>query len=155
MLRFDDFLHLPELDPLIAELVTDRAGLTLVAGLDSHVLGTAGEHALLPSGRTALFRVLAGEILSGGGASALVVAENREAVRVPRSLQRRVRVLVAAPPHTYAQQIQSAVGRRPDLLIVDRLDESSAPAAFGAARQGLRVDSQIDTVCCGGEVARH
>ena len=30
MLKFDDFLHLPALDPLVARIVADRQGLVLV-----------------------------------------------------------------------------------------------------------------------------
>lgn len=155
MLKFDDFLHLPALDPLVARIVADRQGLVLVVGLDPRPLAPLAHAALLPSGRSAVFRALIGEMLADGVSSAVVVAESRDAVRVSRALQRRVSVLLAGAQHGYAERIAAASARHPDLLIVDRLDGASAPAAFAAAQQGLRVLAQLDTVCYGADVARH
>jgi hypothetical protein len=155
MLKFDDFLHLPTLDPLVARIVADRQGLVLVVGLDPRPLAPLARAELLPSGRSAVFRALIGEMLADGVPSAVVVAESRDAVRVSRALQRRVSVLLAGAQHGYAERIAAASARHPDLLIVDRLDGASAPAAFAAAQQGLRVLAQLDTVCYGADVARH
>src|SRR5262245_34220245 len=154
MLRLDDFFHLPQLDQLITQVVADHRGLVVVAGLDPRPLVSATEGGLLPSGRGAVFRALVGEMLADGSPTAAVVAERRDAIRVPRSLQRRVRVLEVQPPRTYAGQISAAQSRRIDLLVIDRLDDASAPAAFAAARKGLRVVAQLDTVCHGADVAR-
>jgi serine phosphatase RsbU (regulator of sigma subunit) len=150
MLRFDDFFHLPQLDQLIEQVIATRQGVTVVAGFDPRPPAGAGGGPL-PSGRTAVFRALVGALLDGGAPSAVVVADRRDAVRVPR----RVKVLAAQAPHSYADQIAAAITRRPDLLIVDRLDEASAPAAFAAARVGVRVVAQIDTICRGAELTRH
>lgn len=155
MLRFRDFAHLPQIDGLVAQLSDESQGLVLIAGLDPRPLGAVNATGMLPSGRGTVFRALAGELLEANTHTAIVVAENRDTVRVPRPLQRRVKILSAQAPHTYAEQIRAAIGRSPDLLVVDRLDEASAPAAFSAARSGLRVISQLDTVCRGAEVARH
>jgi serine phosphatase RsbU (regulator of sigma subunit) len=155
MLKFDDFFHLPQLDELIAQLIADHPGLVVVAGLDPRPLVSATEAGLLPSGRGAVFRALVGAMLEDGSQSAVVIAERRDAIRMSRSIQRRVKVLEVQAPRTYADRISTALSRRPDLLVLDRLDDSSAPAAFVAAREGLRVVAQLDTVCHGADVARH
>jgi len=154
MLRFDDFFHLPELDQLIAQVIAAPQGLIVVAGLDPRPLVSSTEGGLLPSGRGAVFRALVGEMLASESQTAIVVAERRDAIRVPRSLQRRVKVLEVQAPRTYAQQISAALSRHPDLLVIDRLDDTSAPAAFAATREGIRVVAQLDTVCHGADVAR-
>lgn len=150
MLRFDDFFHLPQLDQAIGRVAADQGGLVVIAGLDPRALAGVAEGELLPSGRTTVFRALVGMVL-GSARKALVVAESRDTVRVPR----RVQVLPVRPPRTYADTIAAALERRPDLLIVDRLDAASAPAAFESAERGVRVFAQLDTVCQGAEVGRH
>ncbi|MFN8505144.1 SpoIIE family protein phosphatase [Kouleothrix sp.] len=150
MLKFDDFFHLPELDEAIAQVADGSGGLVLIAGLDPRVLAGVAEGQLLPSGRAMVFRALVGLLLARAP-NALAVAESRAAARVPR----RVQVLPVRPPHSYADTIAKAAERRPDLLILDRLDAAGAPAAFDAAGRGVRVIAQLDTVCRGAEVARH
>jgi len=156
MLTFKDFFHLPQLDPLIEKLVADEPGLTVVAGLDPRPQATldAGE-GFLPSGRAAIFRILARQMLTARRLTrAVVVAESKDAVRVPRRLGRRVEFSLVRPPLTYADCLAAAVRRRPGLLVVDRLCAETAPAALGAAQSGLRVLSQMDTIFRGADVAR-
>ena len=38
MFTFRDFFHLPQLDPLVDQIVAERSGLIVVAGIDSHAL---------------------------------------------------------------------------------------------------------------------
>jgi hypothetical protein len=56
MLKLRDFLHSPQLDPLIEQLASDGPGLTVVAGLDPRpgVVPVSGDIFLL-SGRSAYF----------------------------------------------------------------------------------------------------
>ena len=89
------------------------------------------------------------------GTEATVVARDKEAVRVSRSLQHRVSFLPVEPSEDYEGAIARAAGRRPGLLVVDELDAVSAPAALEAAASGLRVLSQLDTVFRGAEVVHH
>ena len=149
MLRLDDFFHLPQLDEWLERLVAGQDGLVLIAGRDAHAPTGAGPSGLLPSGRTAVFRALAGELLAGAP-RAVLVAEGRDALRA----RRRPQLLQVRPPQTYAQQIEAAAARQPDLLIVDRIDAASAAAAFAAARGGPRVVAQLDTIGRGAELAR-
>ena len=142
MLTFKDFFHLPQLDPLIEKLVADEPGLTVVAGLDPRPQATldAGE-GFLPSGRAAIFRILARQMLTARQLTrAVVVAESKDAVRVPRRLGRRVEFSLVRPPLTYADCLAAAVRRRPGLLVVDRLCAETAPAHLRPRRSRLAAD---------------
>jgi len=157
MLKLEDFFHLPQLDTLVEQLVADGPGLIVVAGLDprSQDLPAASD-GFLPSGRSAIFRILMRHILAAHPtAQALVVAGSKEAIRVPRRLRRQVKLSLVKPPDTYADRLADAVRQRPDLLVIDRLCAATAPAATEAARGGLRVLSQVDTVFRGAGVARY
>ena len=156
MLKLKDFFHLPQLDTLVEQLVADGPGLIVVAGLDPRPLApSTGSDGFLPSGRSTIFRILMRQILTAHrSARAVVVAETKDAIRVPRQLRRRIELSLVQPPHTYADRIAAAVCRRPDLLVIDQLSPKTGPAAMEAAHSGLRVLSQIDTVFRGVDVAR-
>ena len=104
MLKLEDFFHLPQLDALIEQLVADQPGLTVVAGLDPRPLAApASATGFLPSGRTAIFRILIQQILElHPKIQAVVVTEDRSAIRVPRQLQRRVKFNLIFPSRSYA-----------------------------------------------------
>jgi serine phosphatase RsbU (regulator of sigma subunit) len=155
MLQLKDLFHLPLLDPLIEQVVADGPGLIVVAGLDPRPLAmTVGSGSFRPSGRSAIFRILFHQILEEHpSAKAIAVAENREAVRVPRRLHRRVQRSWVVPPYTYSEVITAATKRRPDLLVVDQLNADNAVAIMAAATEGLRVLTQLDTVFRGADVA--
>jgi sigma-B regulation protein RsbU (phosphoserine phosphatase) len=157
MLKLEDFFHLPQLDPLVEQLVTNGSGLLVVAGLDPRPIPTlATGDGFLPSGRSAIFRILMREILTAHQpARAIVVTEDRSVVQIPRQLRRQVGTSLVQPPTTYADQIADAVRCQPELLAIDRLCTKSAPAALEAAQKGLRVLSQLDTVSRGAGVAGH
>jgi serine phosphatase RsbU (regulator of sigma subunit)/GAF domain-containing protein len=163
MLSLDHVYHLPELEPLIERLVQESRGLVVVAGLDPRGLGRGfgdssqargAEEGFLPSGRTAIFRILMYELLAQHPGPAVVVARDRDAFRVPRRFGRRVELIQVPPDGTYAHSISIAARRAPVLLAIDRLDEQTVPAAFEAAQSGLRVLSQLDTVLTGADAAR-
>jgi serine phosphatase RsbU (regulator of sigma subunit) len=156
MLKLSDFVHLPELDEVVAQLVAGGPGLVVVAGLDPRpAVPVHGRNQFLPSGRTAIFRALVGELLEAAPtARAAVVAEDPAIVRAPRGQRGRVATLRVRSPQTYADQIAVALGRRPDLVVVDRLGPASAATAAMAARR-VRVVAQLDSVFRGPAVARH
>lgn len=155
MLDLKDFFHLPQLDALMEQLAAERAGLVVVAGLDPLAAPSAAG-GFLPSGRATIFRILMRQILTARRSGrAIVVADARDAVRVPRQLARQVEWALVEPPYTYAGRIASAARRKPDLLVIDRLDAKTAAGALEAAQSGLTVLSQIDTVFRGAGVARH
>ena len=156
MLRLDDFYHLPDLDALVEQLVADGPGLVVVAGLDPRPLvRSASTEGFLPSGRSTIFRILMREILTTDPSMrAIVVAESKEAVRIPSRLRRQVEWSLGEPPRTYAECIADAIRQRPEMLVVDRLCPETANLALDAAEGGLRVLSQIDTVFRGANLAR-
>jgi serine phosphatase RsbU (regulator of sigma subunit) len=55
----------------------------------------------------------------------------------------------------YESLINAAIHRHPGLLLIDQLNEENIPAAFDAARRGLMVLAQMDTVFYGDGAARH
>jgi serine phosphatase RsbU (regulator of sigma subunit) len=156
VLTLKDFYHLPQLDAVVEQLVADGPGLTVVAGLDPRPLAwSAGSEGLMPSGRSTIFRILMREMLAAHRwARAIVVAESKDVVRVPRQLKRRVEWSLVEPPGDYVQSIADAVRREPELLVVDRLCPDTATAALQAAQNGLRVLSQMDTIFRGADVAQ-
>lgn len=153
MLDLGDFVHLPDIEPLIEELVSGGSGLIVVAGLDPRPL--LAQEGMLPSGRSMLFRILMRMMLHVVPDTRLVtVSEDSHAVRVPRMFRDQAHHLHVTPPYTYASLIVDAVHRQPGLIVIDRLCSESARAALDAAHQGMRVLSQLDTVFAGGNVAR-
>lgn len=154
MLSLSDFYHLPQLDPLIHQMVSEPAGLLLIAGLDSRpIQGKAA--GFLPSGRQSLLGILVDEILSTHATKrCIVVTAEKDLLRVPRQFKRRVQVELIKAHQDYPERIAAAVQDQPGLLVIDELSQESVLPAFEAARQGLRVLSQYDTIFCGSEVTR-
>ncbi|HSJ56834.1 MAG TPA: SpoIIE family protein phosphatase [Anaerolineae bacterium] len=174
MLRLDDLTHLPLLDPLIEEIVADRSGLVVVAGLDPRPVGINVESGFLPSGRAAIWRILLRQYLDVHPRWRVsLVTTDPETLRVPRAWRRRVQVfrpdlgmnpLPGASPSlkvistsqvSYQEAIARAVGGRPDLLAVDEMTRDTAAAALEVAASGVRVVSQLDTVLRGADAAQH
>ncbi|MBN1136595.1 MAG: SpoIIE family protein phosphatase [Anaerolineae bacterium] len=156
MLELKDLIHLPEVDRLFEEMAADGPGLIVVAGLDPRPSAgaTAGDR-FLPSGRSAIFRIVMRQILTTRPRTqAIVLAESEEAVRLPRQIRRRVTLSLVDKALPYAQRITQAARKRPDLVVIDRLCAENAVAALDAAQRGVRVLAQLDTVCRGAEVAR-
>jgi serine phosphatase RsbU (regulator of sigma subunit) len=155
VLELKDFFHLPQVDALMEQIVADGPGLVVVAGLDPRPLAApAGAGGFLPSGRSTIFRILMRQMLAAHSrARAVVVAESKDAVRIPNQLRRQVEFSLVKPPFTYADQI--ATQGRAEFLVIDRLSNTCALAALEAAQKGLRVLSQIDTVYSGAGIARH
>src|SRR5512142_2330825 len=150
MLKLRDFLHLPQLDSLVNQLVADESGVVVLAGIEARPVNPDSAETITPSGLSAIFNILMQEILLAHPlAQAVIIAEERELARVPRQISRRVRLLQVEEPGAYAQQIDIAARQRPGLLVVERLTQDSAEAAFRAAHSGVRVLAQLDSVLRG------
>lgn len=153
MLELKDFLHLPQLDTLVDQLAASESGLIIVAGSDPHQPDSAS--GFLPSGRAAVFRILMRQIMeTNPEGKALVVSAQKEAVRLPRHLRRRVQYTLIRGVHTYEGAINQAVQQRPSLLVIDQLNAETAVLALEAAQQGLCVLAPLDTIFRGADVAR-
>ncbi len=164
MLELKDFLILPTVQPYVRQLADDRPGLRLLAGgsspkapsnLDPQLQQQPDLESLLPSGRGAIFGILARQMLDDRPRGrAVVAARHKDAVRFPRRLKRRVDFLLASTDddEEMAQKVAAAAARRPALLIVDELSSAAvAEAALNAARTN-RVLAQVDTVFHGSAV---
>ncbi|RPI51102.1 MAG: hypothetical protein EHM56_09960, partial [Chloroflexi bacterium] len=156
MLKLDDLTHLPQVEGLVAEIAAGGPGLVVVAGLDPRTaVLPRGEAGLLPSGRATIWRILQREMLDARPRQQALLVTSDPTQRLPRDLRRRVHIAPWLPSQSHAEAVAEAAARGPDLLLVERLDAGSAPAALQAAAGGLRVLTQIDTVFRGAEVARH
>ncbi len=154
MLRLQDFVHLPLLDPYIERLLAERQGLTVVAGLDLRPTLAPEASDWIPSGRATILRILAGELLEARPAARCIVVGDKSVFRPTRQTRRRVEFVLAEAPQSAGEQIAYAAHRQPGLLVIDRLTPETVPAALAAAQQGVHVLSQLDTILVGAEVAR-
>ncbi len=160
MFSLRDFFHLPQLDSWVEQLSRGEPGLAVVAGLDAHPGMLAGGSSLpaglLPSGRSAIFSILIEQVLNVHPQfDCLVIARDKDAVRIPRQFRKRMRVFTVDPPFSYAGRIEAAVEKRPGLLVLDQMDGETVQLALNAAGRGLFVLSPLDTVFHGTGVARH
>jgi serine phosphatase RsbU (regulator of sigma subunit) len=156
VLELRHFLRLPQLDPLVERLVVDRPGLVVVAGLEPRPHAGAEEDRFLPSGRAGILRILLAEMLAAYPAARVAaIAEDERSIRAPRGMERRLRTWALQPKARYGELLEAARSHRPDILVIDQLSSENVPQALAAARRGVRVLSQLDTVFCGADVARH
>lgn len=154
MLELSDFLILPTLQPHIRQITGDYPGLRLLAGLDLHPQDQPDLGALLPSGRATIFRIVARQMIDARPRGRIaVIAEHKDAVRLPRQLRRRVDVLLGAPDEQPAQ-IATAAARRPPLIVVESLATAAVAEAVLHAARDNAVLSQLDTVFHGSAVVR-
>ncbi len=156
MLELRHLLRLPQLDPLVERLVYDQPGLVVVAGLDPRPHPGAEETRFLPSGRLGVLRILLGEMLAvHPAARAAAVVQDERSVRVPRGMERRMRIWPLQGTEGSGELLEAVCSQRPDLLVIDQLSSENIGQALAAARRGVRVLSGLDTVFCGADVARH
>lgn len=172
MLDLKDFFHLPPVDALVEQLVADKSGLIIVAGLDPPAAPATAD-GFLPSGRAAIFRILMRQITitrppstgatpttpvrgkrAAWAAPVVIIAASREAIRIPRQFSHQVEWALVQPPYTYARRIAHAARRQPALIVIDTLNAETVEAALQAAQGGL-VLTQLDTIFTGADVARH
>lgn len=157
MLGLKDFFRMPQIDGLVDQLVRDAPGLVVVAGMESrHVPGEDESAHWLLSGKTTILRILMQEILTvHERANCVVFPQSGVAFRVPRGLRLRCDVIQPRQPELRLRQLQSAINRRPGLLVIEHLDAETAPLAISAAQNGTRVLAQVNTLFRGSAVARY
>ncbi len=154
MLALKDFSHLPQVDTLLTQLVNDRPGLILVAGLDARP--GAESDGVLSSGRTPFFGILVREFLAAHRRiQTMLIADHRDAVRIPPTFRRQVHFTSVKPPPPLADQISDALLEQAQMLVLQQLDRADSTAAFRAALAGKYVLAQMDCVYCGADVTRH
>ncbi|MGB8644350.1 MAG: SpoIIE family protein phosphatase [Anaerolineae bacterium] len=154
MLGLKDFIHLPQVDPLFEQIARSEPGVVVVAGLEPRPLVTqARELTFQPSGRATIFGILFRQMLAARRGRIVVIAESQDAIRLPRGLRGQVEYILTTEQAPVALQVERAVYRGAGLLVVDRLTPATAPIAFNAARKGVRVLAQLDSVFRGHAVA--
>jgi serine phosphatase RsbU (regulator of sigma subunit) len=154
VLDLKDLFHLPQLDGFIDRIASDGPGLVVVAGFDSPLSTAQG--GVPASGRAGLFRILARHLIDARpGQRVMTVTATPDPARRPRGMHRNHMTVVVKPPDTYADCIARAAALRPDLIVVDHMDVTTAPAIFDATRAGLRVVTQVDTIFRGAELLRY
>ncbi|MGH2592117.1 MAG: GAF domain-containing protein, partial [Anaerolineae bacterium] len=161
MLDLKDFFHLPEVDVLLAQIVNDPRGITVVAGLgprSAQSTPVGADAPTMQSGRSTLAAILMRHILdrpfNGKKTQAVVVGPDRSAMRVANHQRKQVEFVPAPIDHVdgFSTGLQQAMMRAPDLLVIDRLNTVTAQTTFHAAATGRRILTQIDTAVVGGEV---
>jgi serine phosphatase RsbU (regulator of sigma subunit) len=155
MFNLKDFFHLPVLDAALNQMIGEALpGMILVAGVDTHAAYPSELNGnLLTSGRSVFFDTLMQAYLGRHrDFNAILVAQEKTLTRLPRGLDKRVKVHYAISSNVYIRHIASAVRLRPDLLIIDRFNAETAPAIFEAAEAGLRVLTQLDTILFGAQI---
>lgn len=155
MLELKDFNVLPEFTRLLDQIIAGPPGMVLVAGLDPQTSGD-DPRGFLPSGRATILRILMRQLTDRHKPrNVAVVAPYKEAIRLPRRLERRVSFFLPRGDQLNAQLVDEAARSGARLLVLDELqDAETAWAALRAARQGVRVLTQIDTILCGSGVMR-
>jgi len=157
MFELSDFFHLPQVAELFEKIAPIGPGLVVVAGPDarpSPALSSRG--GFLTSGRTAIFQILLERTMAARPrGKCIVVAADKSAARAPRALKNRVTYSLVEPGFSYEERLAAAISYGPGLIAIDRLNPANIHMALRAARQGLAVLAQLDTVCWGPAVMRH
>lgn len=154
MFRLSDFFYLPQVEPLVAQFTQIEPGLLVIAGLDARPTEVSGDPHFLPSGRSAIFRVLFDEIMSAHpGLTTIAIC--KEKFSVARQVHKRVDFWKLRAEDSYDSLVGAAIHRRPGMLVIDELNGENCRSALEAAHRGLMVLAQIDTVFHGAGVARH
>jgi serine phosphatase RsbU (regulator of sigma subunit) len=157
MLKFSDFFHLPKIDDLIDQISTSPPGVIVVAGLKQRSIFeqtlTNDPH---PSGCRMFFGILLDEIMTANpDFKAVVLVTEKSAVRIPRQLRRRTEICTLKSPDLYNEHISQAINNQINLLVIECLLQENISSAFSAAKHGLQVLTQLDTVLHGAWVVKH
>ncbi len=157
MFELSDFFHLPQVAELFEQITPVGPGMVVVAGPDarpSPALSARG--GFLTSGRTAIFQILLERTMAASPrGKCIVVAADKSAVRAPRALKNRITHSLVEPGFSYEERLAAAISYGPSLIAIDRLQPANIHMALRAARQGLAVLAQVDTVSWGPAVLRH
>jgi serine phosphatase RsbU (regulator of sigma subunit) len=157
MLKFSDFFHFPKIDALIEQIALSPSGVIIVAGLNPRAIDLSGQKKdLIPGGRRMFFGIIMDEILAANpDYRALILMSDKSALRIPRALRRRTEICKLKSPDLYNEHITQAINSKVNFLVIESLLNENISSAFTAAKQGLRVLTQLDTVLHGPYVSRH
>jgi sigma-B regulation protein RsbU (phosphoserine phosphatase) len=156
VLEIKDFIHLSRLEKIIEELVEEKSGLVLIAGLDPRPYAQSKSvTSFLPTGRSTIFRILARQMVDNQpGSQCIIVAKNKDVLRISRQQKIKVEWFLLRSEDQYADRIDEAIRLKPDLLVIDQMCAESVVPVMEASCLGIKVLSQFDTLFLGGNVAR-
>ncbi|MEZ4517928.1 MAG: hypothetical protein R3C44_14285, partial [Chloroflexota bacterium] len=118
MLRFSDFSHLPEVDRVLADLLRDPSGLTVVTGPDGRpVSDMTPTHHFLPSGRQTIFRILISELLDAHPKMrCVIIAKDRDVFHTARRFRHRLEFIQVNSTMTYEAALAEVAPRSNTLV---------------------------------------
>ncbi len=156
MLDLKDFIHLPVLDGLFDEIASCNQGLVVLAGLEPPRLeGTPIEAGVEAGGKSAILNILLRRLLrSRPIGPVLVVASTKDTMRIPARNRKQVEYAVEPQPQELANLFGRARSRGTRLVLVERVAPTNAGTILRAARAGLLLVTQLDTIFRGGQIAR-
>ena len=157
MFNLKDFFHLPILDTVLNQIIDEASpGIILVTGVNTHTVSPVETDPLLTSGRSVFFDTFMQAYLGRHNPyNAVLVTQEKNLTRLPRGLEKRIRVQYCLSTNVYNRHIHSAIQSRPDLLIIDRFDQETSQAILQAAQAGLRILTQLDTTLTGAAIPHH
>ena len=155
LLKLRTFFPYHEMEGLVEKMTSDQAGLIIVAGPDSRSIPSNNEKTR-SSGRTSIFRVLMDELIAAlAPGLVVVVSSDRDFLRIPRYMQKRILVLTVDTHLNYETQIKAAIRRHPALIVLDHLNQDTLQPALKTASQGFKILTQIETVFRGSTLVRY
>lgn len=155
MFKLKNIFQLPILDAALTQVIQDTSpGIILVAGIDTHTNDSLeSSQNTLTSGRLMFFDSFMQEILvRRSEIKAILVTHEKALTRLPRGLEKRVKVNYCISSNVYNRHISESARLHPDLLIIDRLDPETFTTIFEAAQVGVPILTQMDTILTGAEI---
>lgn len=154
-MQIRDIFPFPGVDRLVKEILSSPPGLAVLAGPEASFFQELPGGVFRPSGRATIFRVLMEDMIAAVlPEPVIIVTTDKQFYRVHGRNRQRIAISLVVPPLTYETNLSVAIRRRPALLILDRLLPETLPLAFDAARRGIRIFSQADTILRGASLER-
>ncbi len=165
MLKLHDFVHLPELDELVSQILAGTPGLVLVAGAFSNPAdpseSTPGPQQVngmpfLSSGRATIATILFHELLElNANAKAVVIAQKRGSVRFSRAFRQRVFYAQPDSLSLVSDPVRFALFRDAQILFLEEFNEEHIQDVILASRQNRWVLGQADSILWGYPALQH
>ena len=165
MLKLRDFVHLPELDELVSQIIAGTPGLVLVAGAfsNSAVLGEGAPGPqqrngipFLSSGRSTIATILFHELLeSNPHAQAVIIAQQRGSVHFSRAFRQRVSYAQPDTLNLVSDPLRFAMFKDAQILFLEEFYQEHIQDVILAARQNRWVLGQADSILWGYAALQH
>ena len=163
MFKMRDFFHINDVDALVKQIHAPEPGLMIFSGREGILAAGEKEKShpvtgLLNSGKDMIFRTIIEEEmdLHPRQSIALVAGDERMVRYQERSGWRKVHKVSVSASENFTSELFAAFQTKPDLLLVDKMDEHNAVACFEiaamASRYGMRMIAQMDVPYLGEDL---